>query len=618
MSVVEPPAPSPALPTPPDFTDALGLFSARQRDDLETMSANFAEAAMSAQRMLTSSATRAAESPQAPNMDPMHVAEALGEVMTALAAQPERLMKAQAELYTSYLDLWRNAALIATGQRSVSPTVAPAKGDKRFSDPEWSENPVFDIIKQSYLIASNWMNTLVSGVEGIDPLTRRRVEFATKMMTDALAPTNFLMSNPAALRAAVETKGESVARGMANLSADLERGGGQLAISQTDLTKFEVGVNVATAPGKVIFQNELIQLLQFDASTENAFEIPLLIFPPWINKFYILDLRPENSMIRWLSAQGFTVFVTSWVNPDARLANRTFEDYLNDGIYAAVDAVGRQTGAATVNTVGYCIGGTLLSCALAHMAARGDTRIASATFFAAQQDFSEAGDLLIFTSEAWLKDLEDKMDAGGGVLPGQAMADTFNALRANDLIWSSFVNNYLMGKPAKPFDLLFWNSDQTRMPKTLHMFYLRKFYMENALALGLLDLAGEHLDLGRVRTPIYVQSSREDHIAPAKSVYKGAKLFGGPTRFTMAGSGHIAGVINAPIANKYQHWTNDALPDTLDDWIAGAAEHPGSWWTHWSVWLKALSGDEVDARDPASGPLSPIEDAPGSFVKVRS
>ena len=304
------------------------------------------------------------------------------------------------------------------------------------------------------------------------------------MMTDALAPTNFLMSNPAALRAAVETKGESIAQGMANLSADMERGGGQLAISQTDLTKFEVGVNVATAPGKVIFQNELIQLLQFDASTEKAFDVPLLIFPPWINKFYILDLRPENSMIRWLSAQGFTVFVASWVNPDASLADKTFEDYLNDGIYAAVDAVARQTGVATVNTVGYCIGGTLLSCALAHMAARGDMRIASATFFAAQQDFSEAGDLLIFTGEAWLKDLEDKMDAGGGVLPGQAMADTFNALRANDLIWSSFVNNYLLGKSAKPFDLLFWNSDQTRMPKTLHMFYLRKFYMENALAQG--------------------------------------------------------------------------------------------------------------------------------------
>jgi polyhydroxyalkanoate synthase len=358
--------------------------------------------------------------------------------------------------------------------------------------------------------------------------------------------------------------------------------------------------------------------LQFSPTTETAFEIPLLIFPPWINKFYILDLRPENSMIRWLAAQGVTVFVTSWVNPDARLADKTFEDYLNEGIYAAVDAVIRQTGVKAVNTVGYCIGGTLLSCALTHMAARGDKRIASATFFAAQQDFSEAGDLLIFANEEWLRDLEQRMDAGGGVLSGQTMADTFNALRANDLIWSFFVSNYLMGKEPRPFDLLFWNSDQTRMPKALHLFYLRKFYQENALARGQLELAGERLDLGKVKTPIYVQSSKEDHIAPARSVYKGARLFGGDTHFTLAGSGHIAGVINAPVAQKYQHWTNEALPATFEEWMSGAQAHPGSWWPHWLAWLGARSGKQVPARDPGKGPLAPIEDAPGGFVKVRS
>jgi polyhydroxyalkanoate synthase len=618
MSSAESPPPSPEPSADPAFPTMLSLLTERQRADLEAMSANLAEAAMSAQKMLSTSAVRAMDNPQPMNPDPMHVASAMGEVMTALARQPERLVQAQTDLYARYMDLWRNAAMAAVGQPAPTPVVAPAKGDKRFADPDWTANPMFDVIKQSYLIASNWLNDLVAGVEGVDPLTRRRVEFATKMMTDAVSPTNFLLSNPAALRAAIESNGESVARGLANLSSDMERGGGQLVISQTDVSKFEVGVNVATAPGKVIFQNDLIQLLQFDPSTDQVREVPLLIFPPWINKFYIMDLRPENSMIRWLSAQGFTVFVTSWVNPDARLADKTFEDYLHEGIYAAIDAVQRQTGAETVNTVGYCIGGTLLSCALAHMAARGAKRIASATFFAAQQDFSEAGDLLIFSNEDWLKDLEGKMDAAGGVLPGQAMADTFNALRANDLIWSSYVNNYLLGKPAKPFDLLFWNSDQTRMPKTLHLYYLRKFYMENALAKGELDLAGEHLDLGRVETPIYVQSSREDHIAPAKSVYKGAKLFGGPTRFTMAGSGHIAGVINAPAAKKYQYWTNDALPDTLDEWLAGAVEHPGSWWEHWAAWLNERSGGEVPARDPAAGPLPPIEDAPGSFVKVRS
>jgi polyhydroxyalkanoate synthase len=618
MSSSDSPPPPPQPAGAEAFPTMMSLLTERQRADLESMSANLAEAAMSAQKLFSSSAIRAMDNPQPINADPMHVASAMGEVMTALARQPERLVKAQTDLYARYIDLWRNAALTAAGQPAPSPVVEPAKGDKRFADPEWSANPMFDVIKQSYLIASNWLNDLVAGVDGVDPLTRRRVEFATKMMTDAVSPTNFLLSNPAALRAAMESNGESVARGLANLSSDIERGGGQLAISQTDLSKFEVGVNVATAPGKVIFQNDLIQLLQFDPSTEQVQEVPLLIFPPWINKFYIMDLRPENSMIRWLSAQGFTVFVTSWVNPDARLADKTFEDYLNEGIYAAIDAVARQTGVQTVNTVGYCIGGTLLSCALAHMAARGDKRVASATFFAAQQDFSEAGDLLIFTNEDWLKDLEGKMDAGGGVLPGQSMADTFNALRANDLIWSSFVNNYLLGKPAKPFDLLFWNSDQTRMPKTLHLYYLRKFYMENALARGKLDLAGEHLDLSKVETPIYAQSSREDHIAPARSVYKGARLFGGPTTFTMAGSGHIAGVINAPVANKYQHWINDALPATLDEWLEGAVEHPGSWWPHWANWLKERSGGEVPARDPAAGPLPPMEDAPGSFVKVRS
>jgi polyhydroxyalkanoate synthase len=438
------------------------------------------------------------------------------------------------------------------------------------------------------------------------------------MLTDGFSPSNFLMSNPAALREAMDTQGESLLRGMENFAADLARGGGQLSISQTDFAQFEVGKNVATAPGKVIFQNEIIQILQYSPATESVFEVPLLIFPPWINKFYILDLRPENSMIRWLSAQGFTVFVTSWVNPDTRLADKSFEDYLNEGIYAAIEAVTRQAGAKTVNTVGYCIGGTLLSCALAHMAARGDKRVASATFFAAQQDFSEAGDLLLFSNEDWLRDLETKMDAGGGVLSGQTMADTFNALRANDLIWSFFVSNYLMGKEPKPFDLLFWNSDQTRMPRALHLFYLRRFYQENALARGELDLVGEHLDLAKVKTPIYVQSSKEDHIAPARSVYKGARLFGGQTTFTLAGSGHIAGVINAPAANKYQHWTNAALPPSLDEWMGGAAQHAGSWWPHWAAWLEKRSGKRVGARDPAKGPLKPLEDAPGSFVKVRS
>jgi len=595
---------------------AAGLSPA-QREMLEQMSANLARAALTAQGAIAEAALRQADRPAALSPDPFHVGPALTDVISRLAAQPDRLMRSQADLFSRYMALWQSAARRVAGGE-IQEVVKPAKGDKRFTDPDWSNNPMFDVMKQSYLLTSNWLNDLVSDVEDVDPLSKRRVEFFMKMLTDAFSPSNFLISNPAALREATETHGESLVRGMENFAADLARGGGQLSISQTDSTPFKVGENIATAPGKVVFQNELIQLLQFTPTTEQVHQIPLLIFPPWINKFYILDLRPENSMIRWLTAQGFTVFVTSWVNPDQRLTSKTFEDYMVRGVYAASEAVMKQCGVDRVNTVGYCIGGTLLSCTLAYMAAKGDKRFASATFFAAQQDFSEAGDLLLFTDDAWIDDVEKQMDAGGGILPGKSMADTFNALRGNDLIWSFFVNNYLLGKEPKPFDLLYWNSDQTRMPKTLHLYYLREFYRDNKLAKGELVLGGVKLDLGKVKIPVFVQSSKEDHIAPLRSVFKGAQLFGGPTEFMMAGSGHIAGVINHPDANKYQHWTNPALPGSVDDWLAGATEHPGSWWPHWAAWLAEKSGPMVPARDPTKGPLKATEDAPGSFVKVRS
>ena len=534
----------------------------------------------------------------------------LGAAGTLLKAVGRTPIKAGMHTGKYLRELYR----IASGESQL----APAPKDKRFADPDWVENPVFDVIKQSYLLTSNWLNGLVSDVEGVDPLEKRRVEFFMKMLTDAFSPSNFLMSNPAALREAVQTQGESIVRGMENFAADLERGGGQLAISQTDLAKFKVGENVATASGKVVYQNDILQLLQFDPSTETVCEIPLLIFPPWINKFYILDLRPDNSMIRWLTSQGFTVFVASWVNPDRKLADKTFEDYMIEGVYDATQQVMTQCGVDKVNTVGYCIGGTLLSVALAHMAARGDKRINSATFFAAQQDFAEAGDLLLFTNEEWLRSIEQQMDLAGGFLPSQSMADTFNALRGNDLIWSFFVSNYLMGKEPRPFDLLFWNADQTRMPKALHLFYLRNFYKDNALAKGELTIGGERLDLSKVKVPIFVQSSREDHIAPYRSVFRGAKLFGGPVTFMMAGSGHIAGVINPPGANKYQHWINEQKCESVEVWQAGAKEFPGSWWPYWGEWLKARSGGQVPARDPSKGKLKPLEDAPGSFVLVKS
>ncbi len=614
-----PPPPQPQAAPVGDnpAADFYALMTPEQRKAIETLSVNLAKAAMTAQGAIAEAALRQADRPAALSPDPFHVAPALTEVMGRLAAQPDRVMRAQADLFTQYLELWRSAAQRIAGE-PVQPVVSPAKGDKRFNDPDWSEHPMFDLMKQSYLLSANWLNSLVAGVEEVDPAAKRRVEFFTKMLTDAFSPSNFLFSNPAAMRAAVETQGESLVRGMENFAADLERGGGQLAISQTDLEKFKVGVNVATAPGKVVYQNDILQLLQFSPTTEQVHEIPLLIFPPWINKYYILDLRPENSMIRWLTAQGFTVFVASWVNPDATLAAKTFEDYMFEGVYDATEQAMKQAGTNRINTVGYCIGGTLLACSLAHMAAKGDKRINSATFFAAQADFAEAGDLMLFTDEAWLKEIEARMDADGGFLSSQSMADTFNALRGNDLIWSFFVSNYLLGKEPKPFDLLFWNADQTRMPKALHLFYLRNFYQRNALARGELELGGEKLDLSKVETPIYVQSSKEDHIAPFRSVYRGARCYGGPTTFTMAGSGHIAGVINHPDANKYQHWTNAHLPGAVDGWIAEAEEHAGSWWPHWAAWLKERSGKLIPARDPAKGPLTPLEDAPGTYVQVRS
>ncbi|MGZ9099425.1 MAG: class I poly(R)-hydroxyalkanoic acid synthase, partial [Brevundimonas sp.] len=480
-------------------------------------------------------------------------------------------------------------------------------------------NPAFDVMRQSYLVTADWMNGLVSSVEDVDPLTKRRAEFFTKLLTDAFSPSNFLASNPVALKALAESNGESLVRGMQNFAADMERGAGKLKISQADYGQFVVGENVATAPGQVVWRDELFELIQFDPATDKQRAVPLLIFPPWINKFYILDLQPENSMIRWLSAQGFTVFVCSWVNPDVDKAGFGFDDYLEKGVYRCVEKALEQSQAKHINTVGYCIGGTLMGAALAHMAAKGDKRVTANTFFAAQHDFAEAGDLLLFTDEHWLNEIEQQMDAAGGVLPGAAMAETFNALRANDLIWSFFVSNYLMGKSPPAFDLLFWNADQTRMPKKLHMDYLRSMYGQNRLARGEFVIGGVKVDLSKVTIPLYFQASREDHIAPMNSVYRSARAFtGADVTLTLAGSGHIAGVVNPPSAKKYQHWTNSALPPTLGEWQARAEEHPGSWWNHWADWLHARSGDWVPARDPKKGPLAPIEPAPGSYVKVKS
>jgi poly[(R)-3-hydroxyalkanoate] polymerase subunit PhaC len=562
-------------------------------------------------------------------MDPLNLTGTFTALLKSMAANPTVIVEAQFQLWRDYMGLWEQTAHRMLGGVS-KPVVAPASGDKRFKDREWEENQVFDFIKQSYLLTANWMQETVAKVDGdLDAKTRKRIEFYTKQFADAIAPTNFVMTNPEVLRATMQSNGENLVKGLDNLLEDLDGETGQLSIRQS-ADAFRIGENIATAPGKVVFRNELIELLQFDPTTEKVYERPLLIFPPWINKFYILDLRPENSFIRWAVGQGYTVFVASWVNPDRKLAQKTFEDYMRTGIFAALDAVTDATGQEKINTIGYCIGGTLLSATLAFMAAKGDARVNSATFFAAQADFSEAGDLQVFIDDEQLESMKQTMEAAGGVLEGKKMGTTFNMLRANDLIWSFVVSNYLLGKEPAPFDLLYWNSDTTRMPEATHLFYLREFYKNNALSQGKMSFDNVKLDLAKVKTPVYLQSAKEDHIAPFRSVYKSTRLFGGPVRFIIAGSGHIAGVINPPSAKKYQYWTNDAFgaqpdgkvaapfPAGVEEWQAGTVEHPGSWWGDWDAWLSRLSGKKVAARKPGDGKLKVLGDAPGTYVKVKA
>ncbi len=598
--------------TPAPLSD---LVMAQTAESLAQLSANLTQAMTRANQVFSTAFLQQSADPTSWQADPFGVQVALNEVWSHLAQQPETLRDAHADLWKRYADIWeRHAGYMLTGK---PPEDGPVR-DKRFRDPEWRSNPAFSMLRESYLATSDFITALVERAEGVDEQTKRKAAFFIKQAVDAASPSNFLVTNPAALRALFSSHGESLLKGVENLAADLKRGRGALAISQTDLDAFKVGVNVANTPGKVVFRNRVFELLQYSPSTETVHEVPLLIFPPWINKFYILDLQPKNSMIRWLTDQGHTVFLVSWVNPDEDMADVDFEDYMREGVYAAVGAVCEAAGINRINTVGYCVGGTLLAASLAHMARQGDTRIQTATFFASQADFKCAGDLLVFSDDAGIKFLEDKMDLAGGVLSAQTMADTFNALRSNDLIWNYVVDNYYIGKQPPPFDLLYWNADQTRMPKALHLFYLRKFYRDNALTEGSLKVMGETLSLKDVKIPIFMQSSKEDHIAPALSVFRSAKTFGGPVEFIVAGSGHIAGVINHPAAQKYQYWTNTNLKGALEDWFAFAHEHPGSWWPYWDNWLRQRAGPEVPARTPGDGALKPLCDAPGEYVLVKS
>jgi polyhydroxyalkanoate synthase len=544
------------------------------------------------------------------------VFKTLGQVAEYWLTDPQRAVELQTRLGRTYLDLWASAAKRLTGEQTA-PVAEPAANDKRFSDPEWSSNQFYDFLKQAYLLGTQWANRLVSDAAELDPHTRQKAEFYVRQITNALSPSNFVLTNPELLRETLTSNADNLVRGMRMLAEDIETGGGDLKIRQSDSSMFAVGRNLATTPGKVIFQNELMQLIQYAPSTATALKRPLLIVPPWINKFYVLDLTAEKSFIKWCVDQGLTVFCISWVNPGAGLAQKSFEDYVRQGPLAALDAIKRATGEEEVHTVGYCVGGTLLAVTLAALAAWGDKRIVSATLFAAQVDFTHAGDLKVFVDEEQVAAIERRM-AERGFLEAKSMATVFNILRSNDLLWPYVINNYLKGKAPFPFDLLYWNSDATRLPAANHSFYLRNCYLDNKLAKGEVKIAGTPIDLKAIKIPIYNLATREDHIAPAKSVLFGSTLFGGKVKYVLAGSGHIAGVVNPPDKKKYQYWTGPLRRDAdVDAWLAKATEHPGSWWPDWLAWLKRQDPTEAPARVPGAGKLKPIEDAPGSYVKVR-
>ena len=574
-----------------------------------------AEVAERGQRIVNDFLKRQSE--QGKEVDPLNVGGAFLEMTARLIGNPARLVQAQIGFWQDYLTLWQNTARRMLGDE-VAPVITEDPRDRRFKDDAWRENEVFDFIKQSYLLSARYVQNVVTGVDGLDPKTAQKVDFYTRQFVDAMSPSNFLLTNPEVLRKTAETGGENLLKGLSNLLADLERGKGRLRIRMTDDSKFRVGENIAVTPGKVVYQNDLMQLIQYNPTTETVLRRPLLIVPPWINKFYILDLRPRNSFVRWAVEQGHTVFMVSWVNPNERLAEKGFDDYMKEGIYDALDAIEKATGEREVNAIGYCLGGTLLATTLAHMAARGDERIRSATFLVTMVDFEEAGELGVFIDEEQLRVLEERMSRLG-YLEGSEMATTFNMLRANDLIWSFVVNNYLLGQDPFPFDLLYWNDDSTRMPARMHSFYLRRMYQDNDLVKpGAIELLGEKIDLRKIKVPSYLISTREDHIAPWKSTYRATQIYRGPVRFVLAASGHIAGVVNPPESGKYSHWVNEELPPDPEEWFRGATELAGSWWPDWQRWVTALSNERVPARIPGDGKLKPIEDAPGSYVKVMA
>ncbi|MBN9233704.1 MULTISPECIES: class I poly(R)-hydroxyalkanoic acid synthase [Phyllobacteriaceae] len=530
-------------------------------------------------------------------------------------ADPKRALEAQTRLFAGYMGVWANAIQRVGGVEDEAAGVKPDRGDKRFQDPEWGKNAFFDFLKQAYLVTSRWANDLVEHAEGLDEHTRHKAGFYVKQVSNAISPSNFILTNPELFRETVSSHGENLVRGMRMFAEDIAAGKGDLKLRQADYSQFEIGRNIAVTPGKVVGRSDVAEIIQYSPATETVLKRPLLICPPWINKFYILDLNPEKSFIRWAVEQGHTVFVISWINPDERHGTKNWEAYIREGLQYGLDIVEKTTGEREVNAIGYCVGGTLLAAALALLAQEGDDRIRSVTFFTTQVDFTYAGDLKVFVDEEQVAALEQAM-RGKGFLDGTKMATAFNMLRSGDLIWPYVVNNYMRGKEPLPFDLLYWNADSTRMAAANHSFYLRNCYLENNLSQGRMELAGRTVSLSDITIPVYNLASKEDHIAPARSVFLGCQYFGGPVDYVMAGSGHIAGVVNPPALKKYQHWTGGKPVGRFEDWLVSATENPGSWWPHWQRWIEAMTDDRVPARIPGKT-LEPLGDAPGSYVKVR-
>ncbi|RUV25378.1 MAG: class I poly(R)-hydroxyalkanoic acid synthase [Mesorhizobium sp.] len=552
-----------------------------------------------------------------------HVAEPVVDMVKTFSklseywlSDPQRALEAQTRLFSGYMTVWANSIQrLSAGGEDAEDAVKPEPGDKRFQDPEWGRNAFFDFLKQAYLVTSRWAAELVEHADGLDEHTRHKASFYVKQVSNAISPSNFILTNPELFRETVASNGENLVRGMKMLAEDIAAGKGDLKLRQADYSPFEIGKNLATTPGKVVGRSDVAEILQYDPATETVLKRPLLICPPWINKFYILDLNPQKSFIRWAVEQGHTVFVISWINPDERHGTKSWEAYIREGLQYGLDTIEKATGEKDVNAVGYCVGGTLLAAALALMAQEGDHRIKSATFFTTQVDFTYAGDLKVFVDEEQVAAVEKAMNEKG-YLDGTKMATAFNMLRSGDLIWPYVVNNYMRGKDPLPFDLLYWNADSTRMGAANHSFYLRNCYLENRLSQGMMELAGRVVSLKDVTIPVYNLAAKEDHIAPALSVFLGSKYFGGEVDYVMAGSGHIAGVVNPPAAQKYHYWTGGKPGGDFDQWIAEAINHPGSWWPHWQRWVEAKDNTRVPARKPGKH-MKTLGDAPGTYVKVR-